>query len=518
MSSSAGLLDFFVLEASDYLERLDGVLARAGDSLAPDADEIAKYARMLRGSATMSRLTVVAEVAGGVERAARLLRDGTLRWDPMVRGVLTAAVDDLKVLVRGVRAWGPNEDKRAQARIAELARVAPAAARAVATPPAVAASAAYLSFETLEVANALEALVARPADRSALLNAAGRVRALRGVAALRDLPPLAEVVDGIERAAKPLELAAGTPDERAIALFTAAAQLLRRAATELRAGGRPDPSAPEVQRFTAALAGLGEASDEADRIVPIASLFPDDGGEHVVSPAPHPPTTLAERFRLEVVSQAEHLRRLVADARESADAAGRERLGRELRAALRALERAAESFGEEAVARFVRARGAAVVSLDGHALDALEDAATLLAAPATRPDELTRRLGELSQARQAPAAAAQPPAGGARAAAPPPPPTPPVSQRSARNTPSGPALHALLEQGLGGFGRLTTEPLSQKVPVTPPLVPIESLLYSGRGALDRAREIRDRLRGSSVSPDAEALAELYDLLDLAVQD
>lgn len=516
MSSSVGLLDFFILEASDYLERLDAVLARAGDSLAPDAEEIGKYARMLRGSATMSRLTPIAEVAGGLERAARLLRDGTLRWDPMLRGVLTAAVDDLKVLVRGVRSWGANEEARAQARIAELARVAPAAARVAAAQPAVAASAAYVSFETLEVANALDALVARPADRPALLNAVGRVRALRGVAALRDLPPLAEVVDGIERAAKPLELVAGTPDERAIALFTAAAQLLRRAATELRAGGRPDAAAPEVQRFTAALAGLGEASDDADRIVPIATLFADDGGEHIVSAAPHPPTTLAERFRLEVVSQAEHLRRLVADAREAADAAGRERLARELRAALRALERAAESFGEDAVARFVRARGAAVVSLDSHALDALEDAATLLAAPATRPEELTRRLGELSQARQAPPVA--PSRGGARDAGPPPPPTPAVEQRAARNTPSGTALHALLEQGLGGFGRLTTEPLSQKVPIAPPLVPIEALLYSGRGALDRAREIRDRLRAVGTTADPDGLAELYDLLDLAIQD
>lgn len=513
MSSSAGLLDFFILEAGDYIERLDALLARAGDSLAPDAEEMAKYARMLRGSATMSRLTMVAEVAGGLERVARLMRDGTLRWDPMLRGVLTAAVDDLKVLVRGVRAWGPAEETRARARLDELARVAPVAARTAATPPAVAASAAYLSFETLEVANALDALVARPADRSALLNAVGRVRALRGVAALRDLPPLAEVVDGIERAAKPLELAAGTPDERALALFGAAAQLLRRAATELRSGGRPDPAAPEVQRFTAALAAIGEVSDDADRIVPIATLFHDDDEAHVVRAAPNPPTTPAERFRLEVVSQAEHLRRLVADARDAGDAAGRARLGRELRAALRGLERGAESFGEEAVARFVRARGAAVVSLDAQALDALEDAASLLAAPATRADELSRRLGELASARQS----APPPDAGARAAAPPPPPTPPAPRASTRPTPTGPALHALLEQGLGGFGRLTTEPLREKIPLAQPVVPIEALLYSGRGALDRAREIRDQLRGSGRT-DPDALAELYDLLDLAAQD
>ena len=48
MSSSVGLLDFFVLEASEYLERLDGIVAAAGDG-APDFDAITGYARRLRG-------------------------------------------------------------------------------------------------------------------------------------------------------------------------------------------------------------------------------------------------------------------------------------------------------------------------------------------------------------------------------------------------------------------------------------------------------------------------------------
>jgi hypothetical protein len=49
-------------------------------------------------------------------------------------------------------------------------------------------------------------------------------------------------------------------------------------------------------------------------------------------------------------------------------------------------------------------------------------------------------------------------------------------------------------------------------------VPIDRLLYRGRSALQRAREIRDELRGASGPVDAAALGELFDLLDLALTD
>ena len=53
------------------------------------------------------------------------------------------------------------------------------------------------------------------------------------------------------------------------------------------------------------------------------------------------------------------------------------------------------------------------------------------------------------------------------------------------------------------------------------IVPIESLLYRGTSALQRARELRDQLaqhwqRGTMAQPEAHALfEELSDLLDLA---
>src|SRR5207253_1514800 len=63
-----GMSDFFALEAGEYLERLDGMLAK-GDS--PSADEIVRLARALRGSALMASQPAIARAAAGLEVLAR---------------------------------------------------------------------------------------------------------------------------------------------------------------------------------------------------------------------------------------------------------------------------------------------------------------------------------------------------------------------------------------------------------------------------------------------------------------
>jgi hypothetical protein len=47
------------------------------------------------------------------------------------------------------------------------------------------------------------------------------------------------------------------------------------------------------------------------------------------------------------------------------------------------------------------------------------------------------------------------------------------------------------------------------------VVPIESLLYSGRSALARAREIRAAQAAAAREPTPEELDELMDLMELA---
>ncbi|HEX8851730.1 MAG TPA: hypothetical protein VF761_19540 [Gemmatimonadaceae bacterium] len=503
-----GVIELFVLQASDYIEQIDGVLNAAGP-MGADGDALARGARMLRGSATMTRVPGVAEIAAGIERIGRALREGSLGWEPGLRGTLTAAVDDLKLLVRAARTWGPAEDQRVQARSSELARYAPQLARS-ATPSVAAGGGAFLANEAAEIAVGLDQLAQHPGDAMLLGAVLARVRGLRGVAATRDLPPLADVVDALDRAGKPLELMpTPAPTAAQLALFQAAAALLRRAAIELRSVGRPDAASPEVHRFTAAAAALDESMGDRDTIVPIAELFFADGGPHLVSAAPNPPTTPAQRFRLEAVSQAEHLLRLVSEAQVAADPAGRDRLSRELRGAMRALGSAADSFGERAVSSWVSGVAPMVVSLEPNTLAAVRQVAALLADPRSTGEQLAHQIARVGSAAPAPAPAPVPAA----------PRRPSNGARSTR-TPTGRDLAALLDTGISALGQqLSQRPLSAPVPIVDEsLIPIETLLYRGRAALDRAVALRNELRGAARAPSGEELAELYDLLELATTE
>ena len=115
MTSPDGLMHFFVLEATDYIDRLDSLLTSAGDD-GPDASAFGRYARNLRGSATMSRQMGIADVASALERLARALRNRAIRWDAAVHGPVVSAVDDLRILVRAVRTPGADESPRVRAR------------------------------------------------------------------------------------------------------------------------------------------------------------------------------------------------------------------------------------------------------------------------------------------------------------------------------------------------------------------------------------------------------------------
>src|SRR3989442_11058187 len=68
-----GMSDFFALEAGEYLERLDGLLAKSDH---PNADELVRLARALRGSALMANQQPIARAAAGLELLARAGRGG----------------------------------------------------------------------------------------------------------------------------------------------------------------------------------------------------------------------------------------------------------------------------------------------------------------------------------------------------------------------------------------------------------------------------------------------------------
>ena len=82
--------------------------------------------------------------------------------------------------------------------------------------------------------------------------------------------------------------------------------------------------------------------------------------------------------------------------------------------------------------------------------------------------------------------------------------------------PSGAALHGLLGAGISGLAQLESVPLAEPAEIEDDgVVPIQDLLYRGHAALRRAAQLGQSFRRSGETPDAEALAELYDLLELA---
>jgi chemotaxis protein histidine kinase CheA len=526
-------LDFFILEASDYVEQLDGLLD-AGGASGPNPDELQRVARALRGSATMAKLPSFSEVAAGIERVGRAMRETGLKWEPELSAVVVAAVDDAKLLLRQARTWGAAEDTRASARVSELSRYG---APRGGTPMASASMQGHDSYLATEAANigaGLELLATRPADQDAAANVLRRVRALRGIASIKDYPTLADVLESAEQAAQPLESSGTALGSQRITLLAAAATVLRGVAAGIRSGSGQPPAA-DVARFSTALDAMYEQEIGVERVVPIAELFFRDGGPTVIESAANPPTTAAERFRRDVVGHGEHLRRLVADARSARDDLARDRVRRALRLALRQLKESAESYGERQVASVVDEQESAVAMLDASSLASLEKLASVLASPGLTAVPVTDRLTALKSPPSRAATPAQPVAS-VPLAPPALPQTPPRTETPQRHVPAvsdlaGAMLSAavsqatsaasrlgdLLDAGIKNLGALNYTPLSVRaVVVEQPPVPIEALLYRGRSAIERCVEIRDASRRSGGSLDAEAQAELFDLLDLAL--
>ncbi|MEO6332233.1 MAG: hypothetical protein ABIV11_09405 [Gemmatimonadaceae bacterium] len=133
------------------------------------------------------------------------------------------------------------------------------------------------------------------------------------------------------------------------------------------------------------------------------------------------------------------------------------------------------------------------------------------------PDKSDPRAGRTERPRLEPAASSRP----APERAPPSPartPTPPQARPLAgdeRATPRGQDLHSLISEGLAGFEGMDLDTPAAPAATAGALVPIESLLYTGRAALARAREIRAAQAAAEREPTPDELDELMDLMELA---
>src|SRR5437899_2597040 len=324
-----GMSDFFVLEAGEYLERLDAQL-QAPEGTAPAPDEFVRLARALRGSALMASHQAIARAASGLEALARAVREARRPWDAATRQIAIRAVDDLKIFVRRATSWTEADTAKAEALGSQLEQLGgrpSAQIRAAEVLGLDAGARAFVAREGAAIASALDraaqALRTNPLAHDPLQHVLRALQPLRGLAALSDLPPLPDLLEGIERAIAELVRPGARPAPGAGDLFQAAASAIARGARDVAERGRPDPEGAEFRKFAALLVQSMESEPD---VVAVTSLYYDDAGPHVVKQgvAAARPATLG---RLELVSHGEHLRQ-AADSLERAPSATQ----RELRA------------------------------------------------------------------------------------------------------------------------------------------------------------------------------------------
>jgi len=543
--------DFFALEAGEYLERLDGLLAK-GDN--PSAEEIVRLARALRGSALMANQHAIARTAAGLEALARAVREGRRAWDPQTQQLGLRGVDDLKIFVRRAGTWTDADTAKAEGLAQQLEQLAGRPSAQVRAAEALgldAGARAFVAREGAAIAGALEraaqALRANPLAHDPLQHVMRALQPLRGLAALNDLPPLPDVLEGIERAIGELSRSGLEPPANVADLFQGAASAIARAAREVAERGRPDPEGADFRQFAGLLVKFMEAEPDA---VSIGSLYYNDSGPHIVTrgvPTARPPAL----GKVELVSHGEHLRQAADSLERAPSATQRELRAHTLGSTFRALANAAGGVLADRVAQFAMAAREAVAS--GIAVSSpaafaaeLRRAGDLLAgsgsgdeeALAIELDAITAAVRTMqpgaapspspSPARSAPAAAPSTPV---VRAAPPPAPAPatappPRAEQAVPETPdlvgSWAAYQRLAEGGIGAAslaqllgGAAVPAPLA--APAETGAVDVRALLYRGDRALRRAQELRAAAKQASGDALRELVEEVCDLVALALE-
>src|SRR5436189_871428 len=554
-----GMSDFFALEAGEYLERLDGLLAQSEH---PSADELVRLARALRGSALMANQQAVAGAAAGLESLARAVHDGRRSWDGQTKQLGVRAVDDLKIFVRRAGAWTDADTAKAEALGQEVDRLAgrpSAQIRAVEALGLDAGARAFVAREGAAIASALDraaqALRASSPGPDPLQHVLRALQPLRGLAALADLPPLPDLLDGIERTIAELSRSGLEPPAHIAELFQTATTAIARAAREVAERGRPDPDAAEFRRFAELLV---RSMESEPGVVSIGSLYYNDSGPHLVSrgvPVARPSTL----GRLELVSHGEHLRQAADSLERAPSATQRELRAHTLGTTFRALANAGGGVLADRVAQFaIAAReavasGLAVNNPAGFAAELRRVGDLLARSSAGEEEALAAELDGLIAGVRALQPGAPPPVVPIESLAPaPPPPSPPPPRPRAR----GAAEEAVPESAdlvgswavyqrlvLGGVGPASLEELiaaAAQVPTRPrapsldtarpaprhpppgagvelPVVDVRLLLYRGDRALQRAQELREAAKLASGETLRALVEEVCDLVALAVE-
>jgi len=531
--------DFFALEAGEYLDRLDTLLQPPAP---PAAEELVRLARALRGSALMASQQGIARAAMGLEALARGVREGRRPWDAATKQIAIRAVDDLKIFVRKAPTWSQADTAKAEALASQLEQLGgrpSAQVRAAEAMGLDAGARAFVAREGAAIASALDragrAIRANPMAHDPLQQVLKALQPLRGLAALTDLPPLPDLLEGIEQAIGEIGRTSGAPPAGAgdtiAELFQMAATSIAHAAREVAERGRPDPESAEFRKFAGLLVQFMDSEPDVVSIETVATIIrrgTPPGGE---SARP------ANLGRLELVSHGEHLRQAADSLERAPSATQRELRAHTLASTFRALGSVGGGPVAERVAEFAQAAREAVTSglaVNQPALFAAEvrKAGDILSASGASDDTAiaaalagvtlaVRRLGGAA------AAPSQPPATAVvrpKPAAP----SAPIGAESSSDLAGtwtryqqmvaagvGPA--SLEELITGGASRVAAAPGAAPRGNGNEPVDIKTLLYKGASARQRAQELREAAKRASGESLRAIIDEVCDLVVLAIE-
>lgn len=202
----ATLGEYFETEARDRLAELDRRLRRPGE---PDAAELYRHARALRGAAQIAREERIQRAARVFEAALNAASSGSLAWTDTVAAHARASVEDLQILLAR-----KGDDDQLDARVAQIIQRwssagLPLPGQVTGAYGAVGADAGatrefreFAAREVEAIADALDValqqLAESPMDREPLRTILQRQRALLGATRLDELPVVAEILRAVE--------------------------------------------------------------------------------------------------------------------------------------------------------------------------------------------------------------------------------------------------------------------------------------------------------------------------------
>jgi chemotaxis protein histidine kinase CheA len=341
-----------------------------------------------------------------------------------------------------------------------------------------------------------------------------QARALRGSAMMTRLDGLSELCATVERIANGLRNGELRWDQRLLFAVRGALVEIRALVSLAPKWGETEQRRSRTQSVALAAVAAGylaggalPSMSPASAVVPVSRLLMDDGSPPVLYRNPEPSISIAQRFRGDVAASASGVAREAAALVTSAPGGAQLAVGDGVRRALLGLSDVADSYGATSISGL--ATRMARVSLDQPATrTAIQSFARLLMDRELTDQELAAQVRSASASWNSmhgtPSTAMTPPQMQPRV------PSQPHAQDAAE-----------VQRHAHRHAQPPVKPTTSSATPSTPVVPIDSLVYSGESAMDASLRVRDKLReavrrdGVTIGEIRELVHELSDLLDLA---